>query len=74
MEQYKGDQGAAPGAGDREKGSPMNPPVADLHKVAASTECTGLIPSAVESEDEVENYQRLYGIHRQRPMEIQDVE
>jgi len=47
-----------------------NPPVSDIHKVAASTECTGLIPSAVESEEEAENYQQLYGIHKQRPAEV----
>jgi hypothetical protein len=58
MEQYRG------------MNSPINPPVPDINKVAASTECTGLIPFAVASEDEAENYQGLYGIHPQRPANI----
>ena len=52
------------------KGIP-NPPATDIHKVAASAECTGLIPSAVESEDEAENYQHLYAIHKQKVTDVQ---
>ncbi len=58
MEQYRGMK------------PPVNPPVPDIHKVAASTECTGLIPFAVGTEDEAENYQKLYGIHPQKPPEL----
>lgn len=48
------------------KQPPVNPPIPDIEDVAAFTECTGLIPSALETEDEGENYARLYGIHRQK--------
>lgn len=44
-----------------------NPPVFDIEKVAASNDCTGLIPAAVKSEDEAEIYADLLGIHEQKP-------
>lgn len=44
-----------------------NPPVFDIENVAASTDCTGLIPAAVDSEDEAEIYADLLGIHEQKP-------
>lgn len=34
----------------------------DLSRVASSTECTGLIPSAAYTEDEVDAYAEIYAI------------
>ncbi len=45
----------------------QNPPPLDVDEVAAASECTGLIPSAVETEAEGSAYQTLYGIPRQKP-------
>ncbi len=44
-----------------------NPPIFDVEKVAAASECTGLVPSAVGSEAEGSTYADLYGIHIQKP-------
>ena len=44
-------------------------PTYDLEKVASTTECTGLIPSAVMDEEEADSYRDLYAIHRQIPSE-----
>ena len=38
--------------------------------VASATECTGLSPSAVLSEQEADEYARLYSVHRQRPADV----
>jgi hypothetical protein len=42
-------------------------PFYDLSKVASATECTGLIPSLPQSEEEDENYANLYSTHDQPP-------
>ena len=42
-------------------------PIYDLDKVASITECTGLIPSALQDEEEADAYGDLYSIHRQIP-------
>ena len=39
--------------------------------VASATECTGLSPSAVLSEQEADEYARLYSVHRQRPSDVE---
>lgn len=44
-----------------------NPPIFDIEQVSSTTECTGLIPAAVESEAEAETYTHLYAIHKQKP-------
>lgn len=44
-----------------------NPPIFDIENVASTTECTGLIPAAIETEDEAVTYARLYAIHLQKP-------
>ncbi len=44
-----------------------NPPVVDVENIAASTECTGLIPNGVENEDEAADYSQLYAIHPSKP-------
>lgn len=44
-------------------------PSYDLEKVASTTECTGLIPSALKDEEEADAYGDLYSIHKQIPSE-----
>lgn len=39
--------------------------------VASATECTGLSPAAVLSEQEADAYARLYSVHRQLPSDAQ---
>ncbi|HEY8419503.1 MAG TPA: hypothetical protein VIL03_03625 [Clostridia bacterium] len=38
----------------------------DINNLASMSECTGLIPSGIESEEEAENYGKLYGIHKNK--------
>lgn len=47
-------------------------PFYDIEKIASSTECTGLTPAAVLSEEEAEAYAELYAIHRQRPADVEE--
>lgn len=42
-------------------------PSYDIEKVASITECTGLIPSALQDEEAADSYQDLYAIHKQIP-------
>lgn len=42
-------------------------PIADAEDLASATECTGLTPAAVQSEEEGEAYAELYAIHQQKP-------
>ncbi len=46
------------------------PPIRDIEDLASATECTGLIPAGVPSEDEAEEYARLYGVHPIKPNDI----
>jgi hypothetical protein len=46
------------------------PPIRDIEELASATECTGLIPAGVPSEDEAEEYARLYGVHPIKPNDI----
>lgn len=39
----------------------------DINNMASMSECTGLIPSAVEDESEADAYGELYSIHEQKP-------
>lgn len=41
-------------------------PIRDVQDLASATECTGLIPAAVEDESEAQRYAELYAIHRQK--------
>ena len=54
--------------------TPQNPeqldPFYDTEKVASTTECTGLSPAAVLSEEEAESYAELYAVHRQKPVKM----
>ena len=45
---------------------PSNPLVWDVEELASATECTGLVPSAIQTPEEAENYSRLYAIHKQK--------
>lgn len=40
-------------------------PFYELSRVASATECTGLMPSLPQSEEEDENYASLYATHDQ---------
>ncbi len=39
----------------------------DVEEVASGTECTGLMPTMVYTEDEAENLSQLEGIHPIKP-------
>lgn len=41
-------------------------PCYDIEKTASVTEMTGLIPFALENDDQAESYEALYPIHRQQ--------
>lgn len=41
----------------------------DLEQAASCTECTGLLPTPVENDDQGESVAALQGIHKIRPME-----
>lgn len=43
-------------------------PYYDIEKTVSTTEATGLIPSAVEDDDQADSYEELYPIHRQKPV------
>ena len=40
----------------------QTPPQRDIQELASFTECTGLIPAGVPTDEEAEDYARLYGI------------
>lgn len=46
---------------------PSDPLAWDVEDLASATECTGLVPSAIQTPVEAETYARLYAIHRQKP-------
>ena len=41
-------------------------PIEETEDLASFTECTGLVPAAVQTEDEGEAYAELYAIHNQK--------
>lgn len=45
---------------------PKNPPIVESESLSSATECTGLTPSAIYSENEADDYSRLYDIHQQK--------
>ena len=45
------------------KGIPENDPFYETEKVASATECTGLMPSLPNSEEENAQYAMLYATH-----------
>lgn len=46
--------------------NPSDPLVWDVEELASATECTGLVPSAIQTPEEAEDYSRLYAIHLQK--------
>lgn len=47
----------------------VNPPIREVEDLASATECTGLTPAAVRTENEAQNYAHLYAIHEQKPVQ-----
>ncbi|MBQ2957838.1 MAG: hypothetical protein IJE08_15435 [Clostridia bacterium] len=46
-------------------------PISDyynLERPVSNTDMTGLIPAAVEDEEEADAYEELYPVHRQKPI------
>lgn len=51
-------------------------PFYEQEKVVSATECTGLMPSLPQSEDEDENFASLYATHdvgRPKPTGVRDI-
>ena len=46
---------------------PSDPAAWDTQQLASATECTGLVPAAIQTPEEAQDYARLYAIHRQKP-------
>lgn len=46
--------------------NPSDPLVWDVEKLASVTECTGLVPAAIQTPEEAEDYAQLYAIHMQK--------
>ena len=46
---------------------PKMNPIEEAEDLASFTECTGLTPAAVQTEEEGEAYAELYAIHTQKP-------
>ena len=40
-------------------------PFYDQETTVSATECTGLIPAGIDTEEEAENYADLYSVHSQ---------
>lgn len=47
-------------------------PEYDYLKPASTQDCTGLIPSGITDEEEIEHYEELYPFLPQRPVNRQD--
>lgn len=45
---------------------PQNPPIRRVEDLASTTECTGLVPAAIQTPAQAENYAELYAIHQQK--------
>ena len=43
-------------------------PFYDIEKPVSMTDATGLIPTAIEDDDQADAYEELYPIHRQKPV------
>ncbi len=48
------------------KRNPSDPLEWDTENLASATECTGLVPAAIQTPEEAEDYSRLYAIHNQK--------
>ena len=40
-----------------------NPPLPETNDLASANECTGLMPAAVQTQEEAQHYTSLYDIH-----------
>lgn len=43
-------------------------PFYDIEKPVSTMDATGLIPAAIEDEEQADAYEELYPIHRQKPV------
>lgn len=43
------------------------PLMVDVEQLASATECTGLVPAAIQTPQEGQDYAELYAIHQQKP-------
>jgi len=43
-------------------------PFYDIEKPVSTTDQTGLIPAAIEDDEQADSYEELYPIHRQKPI------
>ena len=46
--------------------NPSDPLAWNVEELASATECTGLVPTAIQTPEEAENYSQLYAIHQQK--------
>ena len=46
--------------------NPSDPLEWDAENLASATECTGLVPAAIQTPEEADDYSRLYAIHSQK--------
>ena len=44
-----------------------NPPLPETNDLASANECTGLMPAAVQTQEEAQHYTSLYDIHHHIP-------
>ena len=51
---------------ENERRKPSDPLEWDVEMLASATECTGLVPSAIHTLEEAEDYASLYAIHEQK--------
>ena len=53
----------------RKSRNPSDPLVWNVENLASASECTGLVPSAILTIEEAENYSQLYPIHQQKTVQ-----
>ena len=46
---------------------PKDDPLFDIRQAASMTECTGILPAQIQTEEEAENIAALGGVHPVRP-------
>ena len=46
--------------------NPSDPLAWNVEELASATECTGLVPTAIQTPEEAEDYAQLYAIHTQK--------
>ena len=56
----------------KQERNPSNPLVWEVEKLASAAECTGLVPTAIQTPEEAEEYSRLYAIHLQKTAETKE--